>query len=428
MEMRSTTLDADDILPPPQFKSMLRLAGCGVAICALAAGLDVAGDVRVVNTLRLILTAGGLLLASVALTKRPGDYPLWFLAAAAFGVGSVGLPTHYDDALRVHRWDSAAMLARVICSLAIAGGLVVLLPRWRYLLLSVFIFYHFGNMLTATTLPDSRPWVSNQLYSRVYMPYMRFMYLSNAYHFYSPEPGPSSYLFWLVTWETGKPTFAPDGQPKLNPDGTPCTTESAWVDLPRRDIHYTDPLGLGYYRRLSVTELVSNSLPSTLTPSTLEKQEAIRRRQLAASPGANVNIPLSRVADPLEFQYRIPRRDLADHIFPAYARHVASFYSRPDRKVVKMKLYRVEHRVVPVHEFLAKDGNGQPIYTPYTPTSYRPYYMGEFSAAGELLDPQDPMLYWLTPILTQPNSKGGFDLKDYMSIHAGFNFVWKERP
>ena len=59
-----------------------------------------------------------------------------------------------------------------------------------------------------------------------------------------------------------------------------------------------------------------------------------------------------------------------------------------------------------------------------------PYYQGEFDPAGNLKDPQAPLLYWLVPIVphdTPPTSaaeyraRGGFNryFIDYVSIHAG---------
>ena len=399
---------------------MLRNATIGVGLCGLAAIIGLVSDASLVNTARLLLVAGGLLTVAVALTKRPSDWQLWAAASIAMWLAWPGLPDS---------WDSAQMVARTVAMVTAAASVLAYAPKFRYIGLSAFILFHFGNMVTATTLPDSRPWVSQQLYSHVYMPYMRFMYLSNAYHFYSPDPGPASHLFYLITWETDEPDFNKDGSPKLNSDGTQAKkTESSWVTLPRRDEHFKDPLGLGYYRRLSITELVAGSVPSNLTLATFEKNEAYRRRQEVAMPAHPNHIPLipPPLMDPYELQFRIPRQDIADYMFPSYARHIASNYSKPGRRVVRMKLYRVEHRVVGVKEFLDRDEEGRATINPFTPLSFRPYYLGEYSPEGVLLNPKDPMLYWLTPIIRDSNSKLGYT--DYMSKHAGFEYVWKERP
>ena len=68
--------------------------------------------------------------------------------------------------------------------------------------------------------------------------------------------------------------------------------------------------------------------------------------------------------------------------------------------------------------------------SPYNPTLYLPYFQGEFDGHGRLVDPTDPLLYWLVPITNDrqlPASKaeyrqaGGFSryFTDYASRHAG---------
>ena len=98
--------------------------------------------------------------------------------------------------------------------------------------------------------------------------------------------------------------------------------------------------------------------------------------------------------------------------------------------MLSVKLLRVEHRVIPPGQFLPqydpetklKRDNGD---SPYNPTTYRPYYLGEYSAAGELVNPTDPMLYWLLPIAprTTANAKGQF-FDDYMSLYLKHEFPW----
>jgi hypothetical protein len=377
-----------------------------------------------VNRVRLLAVAAAFLTTAWTLTQIPMNPKFWLIALVIGVVGIYAIPDH---------WDSARMVARVLSGLCLAGAVLSFTTAtWRYGLISAFVLYHFGNMFVATTSPDPTPWVSNQAMIRVYMPYMRFMYLGNAYHFYSPEPGPSSLLFCLMTWEIDEPETNPDGTTKLKPDGTPqLKTESGWVNLPQRDQHYRDPLGLAYYRRLSITELVSVSVPSNLTLATFEKNEAFLRRQAVAVRLDNP-IPLTAEVDPIELQYRIPRVDIHRYLYPSYARHIAAEYSTPQRRVVSMKLYRVEHRVVGMQAFLTKDENGVAA-SPFNPLSFRPYFVGDFDPEGNLKNPQDPMLYWLTPIVANPNGGSPLDRQrpgyiDYMSKHAGFQFDWRDRP
>jgi len=412
-----------DVLPPPDPKLVLRYGIIAVAICGIAALIGMVSDASIVNRLRLLLTAAGMLTASCALTLRPTDVRIWLLAALTSLLAWPAMPS---------QWDSMQMVARVLAVLALVGaGLMYTSPRNRAIVISVFIFFHFGNMLVATTSPDPRPWVTEQAMARIYAPYMRFMYLGNAYHFYSPEPGPSSHLFCLITWELDEPELNKNGTPKLSADGTPeMKAESGWVDLPNRHDHYKDPLGLAYYRRLSITELVSVSLPSSITLATYEKSKAWERRR-AVSVDPKTPIPLTPEADPIELQYRIPRADISRWLIPSYTKHIAATYSTPGRKVISVKLYRVEHRVLPMQYFIGENPNQK--NSPFTPLSYRPYYLGDYTPDGTLRDPQDPMLYWLVPILPVAQEIDSLNKKqlpyiDYMSRHAGFQFDWKERP
>src|SRR5437764_10606756 len=94
--------------------------------------------------------------------------------------------------------------------------------------------------------------------------------------------------------------------------------------------------------------------------------------------------------------------------------------------------------VVKVAGVSSADGQSLP---PYHPTSYRPYFLGEFgfrkvpdnpgSTKIDLLNPQEPLLYWLVPILPRPEApaRGDKDRKDYvdyLSQHAGHDFPWDQ--
>src|SRR5207302_9789364 len=111
--------------------------------------------------------------------------------------------------------------------------------------------------------------------------------------------------------------------------------------------------------------------------------------------------------------------DISRYILPSYANHILrkEAESAPDRKPTSVKIYRLEHRVTPPWA-LVQDIN------PHHPITYRPYYLGEFAANPatgkvELIDSQDPLLYWLVPILPKPMSPGDPEKKDfidYMSL------------
>jgi hypothetical protein len=75
-------------------------------------------------------------------------------------------------------------------------------------------------------------------------------------------------------------------------------------------------------------------------------------------------------------------------------------------------------------------------FKPTEPWTYLPYYQGEYTSNGEMIDTQDPLLFWLIPIYAWPRSKslpGRFEISgplplelyadelevyDYLELHA----------
>ncbi len=414
-----------ELLPPPDPRAVYRVAGVGLGLSAAAAllgavaaaawgdtpavwdGLPESGDTPwLLHTVRLVLVGFGALLAGAAVSMRPGLWRAWALAAGTGLLAAViGLPDH---------WDSFRLLAWVLTGLAAVGAVLVALPPlYRYSLASLAVLFHFGGILTATTWPEPTPWITNQMAERVYMPYLSFVYMRNAYHFYSPEPGPASILCVLVKYDEIDPaTKKPVAQ---------------WVILPQRAEHMKDPLGLTYYRRLSLTEMISGTIPGLFSAESFEKLDARQRRlAIASGVGGKEPIPLAPPEFEPEYnQYKVPRPDVSRYLLPAYARHLAVEYAAPGRKVTGVRIYRLEHRIVTTQAFVRGT-------EPYSPIGYRPYYLGEYTPDGELVDPQDPMLYWLVPILPRPggaspNDPEHRDYIDYLSKHAGYELQWR-RP
>jgi hypothetical protein len=67
-----------------------------------------------------------------------------------------------------------------------------------------------------------------------------------------------------------------------------------------------------------------------------------------------------------------------------------------------VKLYRVTHQVISPLE-LSKGLH------PLDKTKYLPYFLGEFDGQGQLIDPNEPFLYWYLPIVkTQADYPRGF--------------------
>ncbi|HET6576552.1 MAG TPA: hypothetical protein VFG68_23340 [Fimbriiglobus sp.] len=418
----------DDLLPPPDPRSVYRLGIAGFGLTAIAALVGVAsavgwGDTPAIwdgvpdsddaipwqlHSLRLVLTGVGALLAGSAVTMRPGLWKAWL---PAVGVGLlaavIALPDH---------WDSARLLARVLTALAAAGAVLAAVPpRTRYALVSLAILFHFGGILTATTWPDPAPWVTQQLAGRVYLPYLSFAYLRNAYHFYSPEPGPASQLFVLIKYEEIDPATKKQ--------------KAEWLVLPRRHEHMKDPLGLTYYRRLSITEAVAGTSANLFTATAFEKLDAKQRRERLALLAGPDQIPFEpEEYEPLSQQYRIPRPDITRYLLPSYAEHICAEYAATRRaKVASVKVYRAEHRIIPAYAFV-QGGD------PFDPVGYRVYYLGEYTPDGRLVNPQDEMLYWLVPVYPKPGGPSPSDpdhrpFDEYLSRHAGYDFDWRRmRP
>jgi hypothetical protein len=194
-----------------------------------------------------------------------------------------------------------------------------------------------------------------------------------------------------------------------------------------------DPLGVSYYRRLALTELVSGTIPDYMTPASFEKSDAYKRRLDVANGLVTgypkIPIPSPPEADPPFTQYRVPQTDKSRYLLPSYARHMLTESTKPGWKAVRVKIYRLEHRIRPPQDYDAKStGTGQAL-DPYHPTTYKPFFLGEFDRDGTLLDPQDPMLYWLVPIVSKTPTPGTDDKNytDYMSKHAGYVYEWR-RP
>lgn len=395
-----------DLVPPPDPARVYRIAGVGIALTTAAAALGFASGESgpsTTATIRLVLVALGALVAGSALSLAPKLPIAWLLAAVAAGLAALGLPEH---------WDSIRMLARVAAGVGVLGGILAALPlKARLAAVSVAIVYHFSCIFMATTWPDPTPWFTQQVGTRYVLPYIQFVYLKNAYHFYSPEPGSASHMFFLIVYDTVDPKT---GKP-----------EAEWVTMPDRRTHWKDPLGLTYFRRLSLTEQGSQSMPG-INEQTAEWKE-IESRRASVAQGAQPNVPAipfaPRDMDPI--QYRMPRYDITRYLLPSYAAHLLHAHSTPARKAKTVKIYRLEHPIPSLVEFSQRKWN------PHHPLGFKPFYYGEFAPTPEgdaaLTDKQDPMLYWLVPILPKVKGADGREFEDFMSKHAKYAFDWEGR-
>jgi hypothetical protein len=366
------------------------LSGLGLAIL----GLIVMAATEW-TALRVLLIGAGVLTAGAAVARRLQSAgqeleerveSAALLALAAFVALLAYLGMDKD-------WDSGQMFLGALVAVALGGSALVVLPSLiRRAVLSLLLVVHFGGMLTAVTAVDpprsQAPWVSMQLWARLYRPYLGFMYLANAYHFYSPDPGPPTLVWFHVR-------YADDSY--------------RWVKIPTRE---ESPVGMHYQRMLALTESTNSPLPGAPTQEMLNMlrdqgqvierdswEEILHRRQLGATIPLFGPDPIQIVPDlPMDVQYREPQ-DLAKVLIASYARHVALTYPHPEGKpsvnVTSVKVYRVTHNIISPAEL----GKG---LSPLELHRYWPYFQGEFDPSGKLLNPRDPFLYWYLPIAYVP--------------------------
>lgn len=392
---------SEEVVPPFEWAAVRRAGSIGLAMLAGAAALGgVATAVDVgwgIHTARLLLVLVGSITVGAAVSMRPDLWPAWALGAVGAALAVVGTPAH---------WDSFRFLFLVLASVAVVFTVARAAPRWRLPVLSAVLLFHFAGIFFATTTPPATPWVTEQAFVRVYNPYLQFLYLRNAYHFYSPQPGPASLLVFMLRTEN---TDAATGEK---------TYETKWVVMPRRPADVKDPLGLTYYRRLSLTEQLARGSPG-LRAGSFERDEILARRKSLSV--TNV-IPMHPVDDQ-DTQYQLPNSEVQRFVIPSYASHVILEHT-PDAKTAArttVRIYRMQHNTLGVEEF--NNWQNHPGGTsPYHPMTYRPYYVGEYNARGDLLNSQEPMLYWLVPILPRPGGTPPGQTKrpflDYLSFHA----------
>jgi hypothetical protein len=298
-------------------------------------------------------------------------------------------------------WDSGKMLMTAMLAVGIGGTVLVLLARpFRLALISLLILVHFGGILTAVVSVDPpgqvAPALSNWAWVYFYRPYLGFMYLNNAYHFYSPEPGPPTLVWSHITYSNGK------------------DYKMEWVKLPDRE---TSPVPLHHQRLLSIAENTNQLMPYV---ADLEARMA-RRNQVTQE------VPFHPLV-PYQNQCRMPIV-YSQTILQAFARHMARTHPQlegsPEYKFHNVKIYRVIHNCLEARDLVLG-------FSPLDKTLYHAYFQGTFDSEGELKNPRDPLLYWLIPIVRahpRTDPKTGLavppDPKDpdeglmnYLEIHA----------
>jgi hypothetical protein len=365
--------------------------------------------------LRVLFALGGMIAAGLAVSLRPKALMLG-LAMLTYLVACYGGAFHAD-------WDSARILAGFGAIVAGIGMVILggpeliasllgkpsLIRPLRRIAISVLLFFQFGSLCVAVTAPGAQPWIGAQLAERVYRAYQQCVYLTNAYHFYSPEPGPAYMLWFCIYYDN-------------DDNGKAETAEARWITLPNRPGDMKDPLAITYYRRLSVTA-------TAFSPAQIPGlSDDVTRARILRTQGKN-GIPLHPEFMPMQNQYLMPQDNVRYHMLPAFVKHLSKSkeaqHGDPNVKIKWIKVYMVEHKILtPADLEIGMDF--------YDAPTYKPYFMGDFDVNGNLRDPNDAMLYWMVPILFEPkhppvpnyytpkNHPDEFKLYDGVEVHSGF--------
>jgi hypothetical protein len=353
-------------------------------------------------------------------SKQIADREVGLAFVLAAGICLVGSFTLYIDSEHRSDWDTLRMFLRVLTAVSLfAAALMLVTTAVRRLMLSLLFTLHFAGIATAALAAPPSPWIIQQTWMRFFRPYLQFVYLNNAYHYYAPEPGPASYLWFRIIFES------PDGK----------SDEGIWYKIPQLDEagRIQHPVALEYQRFLSLTEAVAQPggyLPPEVIFNSETKEWEVnpfyaKRRQLASPDPEPVKVGAQQTNQlripghntiPMLQQVWIPN-DGSSRLLSSYARFLGrKFAVHPDKpgwEFKSVKIYKVTHWIPPVRWFLEE-------IPPTDPDTYLPYYAGNYKADGKIkVEPDDPYLYWLLPSIRDRQNDPDSQIRDYARRHAG---------
>lgn len=362
-----------------------------IALALLACGLNILFSALVILRVNLLVIGFiiGLSGFSIACSQRLHDATSnAVLALTTFGLAFTLLViTNSMDA----SWDSLILASSVFTGVSLFMGIFVLLPVLAKKTTAIcFVLFHFASIVSAVTSiePPNAPasWLATNLWAYYFRHYLTFTYLNNAYHFYSPEPGPPVLLWSKIQYEDG--TFR-------------------WFKIPNRT---ESPIQMHYQRMLSVTE--STNVASSRSPDNWE--EKLQRRNLAGLANQPQITPLNRSMSQ-SFMYKEPAEYSKRMLF-SYALYLTKKFTHPADKpsinIDNIKIYRVTHNIITPGD-MSRGENA------LDPTLYYPYFMGSFDKNANLIDPNDPFLYFLLPITRNANPNEPTVLNHSLNVHAG---------
>jgi hypothetical protein len=396
------------------FRRPWPIMGAGLACTVIGLALSQTSLVP----LRVTFLGLGLLLAAIAVARRlqSANWDLLEERAESAGLLAVSAFVALLAFFNMEEsWDSGSLFLGVLITIALAASVIVMLPRTgRRIAAVAFVLLHFGGVLTAVTSvsprQDSPPWISLQLWTKFYRYYLNFTYFTNAYHFYSPDPGPATLLWFHVEYADGN---------------------ARWIRIPNR---HESPVGLHHQRMLATAENSLNNAnfllqnqdeisffeqkfnrPYELLPGIKhDTGEEINKRRADAAYLRQFVDPSDGRPAPLymvllrsgESQYAEPAES-ALRLISSYARHIA--HTSPDphdpkNPVQAVRVYRVVHKMLTPREL--SEGKD-----PRDENTFLPAYMGKYDPDGKLLDggkfdrdgrrleAADPFLFWLVPMI-----------------------------
>jgi len=408
-------------------------AGLGVTVVGLLATL--LGEACV--GLRFVLFLAGLTTGGSAIAMRLRRAGWAFeermetagmLAVAAFAA----LVALFDYMNVDTAWDSMTMALVAVIVAALAGVVLVLLPTTaRMIVVGVLIVAHFCGILTAAVAVDppnaSAPWVARMAHQYVFRPYLEFMYLNNAYHFYSPDPGPPALLWFHVKYQNGK---------------------VKWVKIPHRD---DDPVPIHHVRLLSITESTSVLGP---IPADIPVIEDIKGNRIKWGNIFDIEVAPDYIM-PLSQQEQ-EAQSYSQKMMESYVRHIA--WANPTlgdgpNGVKSIKVYRLRHNIImPPAVAAGRDPRDRSLYTAY--------YQGEYDKDGNQLFPdvytkdgkevpydepgaklverKDPFRFWYMPVYYRPRDRSkpvvtpdmgprDVELVDCLTAHAHFDMEQQKK-
>ncbi len=408
--------------------------GVGLACNALAYLL--ASNEGVPVLIRLGLLAVGTLLLLMAIVRRlrttGWEFQQRLTSSAMVSLAGLGALFGFGFFRINEQWDSGILFYVGLFILTLVSSVLILLPPLLCrVAISLIVLFHFGGMAVAITSVDppggTPPYLPKQLWMRVYRPYLTFMYMTNAYHFYSPDPGPPALLWFAVKYSDGSYT---------------------WVKLPDRE---NSPIQMHYQRLLALPEhsfqpisrlpasayelvVAKSQFPDIKFPERGSWEMIHARREQGSTylyrypnppnelkdPAPGYPIPIvPDISIPTAAQYREPG-DVHKIILAGIAKRV--LYHAPEvpgATAVSVKLYRVVHQILTPRELAEGD-------SPLDKTKYGPYFMGEFDGDGKLIDPKDPFLYWYLPITMVPADYPKIDVDNVLGrptlpiVYIGF--------